>query len=139
MLKKVMVIVSIIMLVVFGAIEVSADTSDMTEAKLLLISETKEEINRSNRVIEEKELDDSKYYSELGDIEERFDGLEIDIEQKLVVNGDLYIIKYVCSYDYDNVAYDVDKVWLYSERDDKWFSDDDDFVDVVNARYPEIW
>lgn len=139
MLKKIMVIVSIIMLVVFGAIEVSADTSDMTEAKLLLISETKEEINRSNRVIEEKELDDSKYYSELGDIEERFDGLEIDIEQKLVVNGDLYIIEYVCSYDYDNVAYDVDKVWLYSERDDKWFSDDDDFVDVVNARYPEIW
>lgn len=139
MLKKVMVIVSIIMLVVFGAIEVSADTSDMTEAKLLLISETKEEINRSNRVIEEKELDDSKYYSELGDIEERFDGLEIDIEQKLVVNGDLYIIEYVCSYDYDNVAYDVDKVWLYSERDDKWFSDDDDFVDVINARYPEIW
>ena len=138
MLKKIMVIVSIIMLVVFGAIEVSADTSDMTEAKLLLISETKEEINRSNRVIEEKELDDSKYYSELGDIEERFDGLEIDIEQKLVVNGDLYIIEYVCSYDYDNVAYDVDKVWLYSERDDKWFSDDDDFVDVVNARYPEI-
>ena len=68
MLKKIMVIVSIIMLVVFGAIEVSADTSDMTEAKLLLISETKEEINRSNRVIEEKELDDSKYYSELGDI-----------------------------------------------------------------------
>ena len=102
-------------------------------------SETKEEINRSNRVIEEKELDDSKYYSELGDIEERFDGLEIGIEQKLVVNGDLYIIEYVCSYDYDNVAYDVDKVWLYSERDDKWFSDDDDFVDVVNARYPEIW
>ena len=139
MLKKIMVIVSIIMLVVFGAIEVSADTSDMTEAKLLLISETKEEINRSNRVIEEKELDDSKYYSELGDIDERFDGLEIDIEQKLVVNGDLYIIEYVCSYDYDNVAYDVDKVWLYSERDDKWFSDDDDFVDVVNARYPEIW
>lgn len=139
MLKKIMVIVSIIMLVVFGAIEVSADTSDMTETKLLLISETKEEINRSNRVIEEKELDDSKYYSELGDIEERFDGLEIDIEQKLVVNGDLYIIEYVCSYDYDNVAYDVDKVWLYSERDDKWFSDDDDFVDVVNARYPEIW
>lgn len=138
MLKKVMVIVSI-MLVVFGAIEVSADTSDMTEAKLLLISETKEEINRSNCVIAEKELDDSKYYSELGDIEERFDGLEIDIEQKLVVNGDLYIIEYVCSYDYDNVAYDVDKVWLYSERDDKWFSDDDDFVDVINARYPEIW
>ena len=139
MLKKMVFIVSVVVLVVFGAIEVSADTSDMTEAKLLLISETKEEINRSNRVIEEKELDDSKYYSELGDIEERFDGLEIDIEQKLVVNSDLYIIKYVCSYDYDNVAYDVDKVWLYSERDDKWFSDDDDFVDVVNARYPEIW
>lgn len=139
MLKKAVLIMVMVILVSFGATDVSADTSDMAEAKLMLISETKEEINRSNRVIEEKELDDSKYYSELGDIEERFDGLEIDIEQKLVVNGDLYIIEYVCSYDYDNVAYDVDKVWLYSERDDKWFSDDDDFVDVVNARYPEIW
>lgn len=139
MLKKAVLIMVMVILVSFGATDVSADTSDMAEAKLMLISETKEEINRSNRVIEEKELDDSKYYSELGDIEERFDGLEIGIEQKLVVNGDLYIIEYVCSYDYDNVAYDVDKVWLYSERDDKWFSDDDDFVDVVNARYPEIW
>lgn len=139
MLKKAVLIIVSAITVVFSAIEVSADANEMAEAKLLLISETKEEINRSNRVIEEKELDDSKYYSELGDIEERFDGLEIDIEQKLVVNGDLYIIEYVCTYDYDNVAYDVDKVWLYSERDDKWFSDDDDFVDVVNARYPEIW
>ena len=139
MLKKAVLIMVMVILVSFGATDVSADTSDMAEAKLMLISETKEEINRSNRVIEEKELDDSKYYSELGDIEERFDGLEIGIEQKLVVNGDLYIIEYVCSYDYDNVSYDVDKVWLYSERDDKWFSDDDDFVDVVNARYPEIW
>ena len=139
MLKKAVLIMVMVILVSFGATDVSADTSDMAEAKLMLISETKEEINRSNRVIEEKELDDSKYYSELGDIEERFDGLEIGIEQKLVVNGDLYIIEYVCSYDYDNVAYDVDKVWLYSERDDKWFSDDDDFVDVVNSRYPEIW
>ncbi|NSJ25475.1 hypothetical protein [Blautia glucerasea] len=139
MLKRMVIMMVAVITVVFGAIEVSADASDMTEAKLLLIDETKNEIERSNRVIEEKELDDSKYYSELGDIEERFDGLEIDIEQKLVVNGDLYIIEYVCSYDYDNVAYDVDKVWLYSERDDKWFSDDDDFVDVVNARYPEIW
>lgn len=138
MLKRMVIMMVAVITVVFGAIEVSADASDMTEAKLLLIDETKNEIERSNRVIEEKELDDSKYYSELGDIEERFDGLEIDIEQKLVVNGDLYIIEYVCSYDYDNVAYDVDKVWLYSERDDKWFSDDDDFVDVVNARYPEI-
>lgn len=139
MLKRMVIMMVAVITVVFGAIEVSADASDMTEAKLLLIDETKNEIERSNRVIEEKELDDSKYYSELGDIEERFDGLEIDIEQKLVVNGDLYIIEYVCSYDYDNVAYDVDKVWLYSERDDKWFSDDDDFMDVVNARYPEIW
>lgn len=138
MLKRMVIMMVAVITVVFGAIEVSADASDMTEAKLLLIDETKNEIERSNRVIEEKELDDSKYYSELGDIEERFDGLEIDIEQKLVVNGDLYIIEYVCSYDYDNVAYDVDKVWLCSERDDKWFSDDDDFVDVVNARYPEI-
>ena len=119
MLKKAVLIMVMVILVSFGATDVSADTSDMAEAKLMLISETKEEINRSNRVIEEKELDDSKYYSELGDIEERFDGLEIGIEQKLVVNGDLYIIEYVCSYDYDNVAYDVDKVWLYSERDDK--------------------
>lgn len=139
MLKRMVIMMVAVITVVFSAIEVSADTSDMAEAKLLLIDETKNEIERSNRVIEEKELDDSKYYSELGDIEERFDGLEIDIEQKLVVNGDLYIIEYVCTYDYDNVAYDVDKVWLYSERDDKWFSDDDDFVDVVNARYPEIW
>lgn len=139
MLKRMVIMMVAVITVVFGAIEVSADASDMTEAKLLLIDETKNEIERSNRVIEEKELDDSKYYSELGDIEERFDGLEIDIEQKLVVNGDLYIIEYVCSYDYDNVAYDVDKVWLYSERDDKWFSDDDDFMDVINARYPEIW
>ena len=139
MLKRMVIMMVAVITVVFGAIEVSADASDMTEAKLLLIDETKNEIERSNRVIEEKELDDSKYYSELGDIEERFDGLEIDIEQKLVFNGDLYIIEYVCSYDYDNVAYDVDKVWLYSERDDKWFSDDDDFMDVVNARYPEIW
>lgn len=139
MLKRMVIMMVAVITVVFGAIEVSADASDMTEAKLLLIDETKNEIERSNRVIEEKELDDSKYYSELGDIEERFDGLEIDIEQKLVVNGDLYIIEYVCSYDYDNEAYDVDKVWLYSERDDKWFSDDDDFVDVINARYPEIW
>lgn len=130
MLKRMVIMMVAVITVVFGAIEVSADASDMTEAKLLLIDETKNEIERSNRVIEEKEL---------GDIEERFDGLEIDIEQKLVVNGDLYIIEYVCSYDYDNEAYDVDKAWLYSERDDKWFSDDDDFVDVINARYPEIW
>ena len=139
MLKRMVIMIVAVITVVFGAIEVSADASDMAEAKLLLIDETKNEIERSNRVIEKKELDNAKYYSELGDIEERFDGLEIDIEQKLVVNGDLYIIEYVCSYDYDNEAYDVDKVWLYSERDDKWFSDDDDFVDVVNARYPEIW
>lgn len=140
MLKKFMVIVSIITLVVFGAIEVSANTTDeMTEAKLLLIDETKNQIEETNGLVEERGLDNTKYYTELGDIDERFGGLEIDIEQKLYMNGDLYILEYVCVYDYNNVEYDAEMVGIYSEPDGKWFSADDDYIDVISDRYPEAY
>lgn len=140
MLKKMMkVMVATIMVTFIGTTNVCAEDDLMVEAKKEIIKELDEFVKDSNDDISEEGLDTNNYKVELGSVEERFDGFELETSLRVIANGDVYIFQYIFVYDYEYGEYDGDIIAIYSEPDNKWFSiDDEEFCDELNARYPEL-
>ena len=137
MLKKMIILATI--MVITCATTVSAEENPMVEAKNEVIEELNEFEEEANDDIEEMGLDANNYKCEVGSVEERFDGLELEASLRMVVRGDVYVFQYIFVYDYEYEEYDGDVVGIYSELDNKWFSiDDEEFCDELNARYPEV-
>lgn len=139
MLKKMMKVMVATIMVITCATTVSAEENPMEASKQEVIEELNEFVKDSNDDIKEMGLDVNNYKCELGPVEERFDGFELETTVKMIVRGDVYTFQYVFVYDYEYEEYYGDVVGIYSEPDNKWFSvDDDEFVDELNARYPEV-
>lgn len=139
MFKKMMKVMVATIMVMVCATTVSAEENKMVEAKNEIIEELDEFVKDSNDEFKEMGLDVNNYKCERGPVEERFDGFELETTLKMIVRGDVYTFQYILVYDYDNEEYDGDVVGIYSELDNKWFSVyDDEFVDEMNARYPEV-